>query len=55
VLEAQTNNLIEEILIRNVYAKNLGLIDRTNTNINTQSNKKSGYKIRQKLKSFTRP
>jgi len=55
VLEAQTNNLIEEILIRNVYAKNLGLVDRINNNINTQNNKKSGYKIRQKLISFTRP
>ena len=52
VLEAQTNNLVEEIYIKNVYAKNIGLVDRTNTNINTQSTGRSGYKIRQKLLTF---
>jgi hypothetical protein len=55
VQEAQTNNLIEEILIKSVYCKNLGLVDFTNNYINTQQTGKSGYKVRQQLKYYYRP
>ncbi len=55
VQEDLANNAIEEILIKSVYAKEVGLVDFTHTNINTQVNGKSGYKVRQKLISFIKP
>ncbi|MFY8190057.1 MAG: hypothetical protein ACOVK9_03760, partial [Bacteroidia bacterium] len=55
VLEAQINNLIEEILIRSTYVKHLGLVEFTNNNLNIQTTGVSGYKIRQRLISYTKP
>jgi hypothetical protein len=49
VQEALANNVIEEILIKSVYCKNIGLIEFTNNYINTQSAGKSGYKVHQKI------
>jgi hypothetical protein len=54
VLEARINNLIEEILISSTYAKNIGLIDYTNNQLNFQTSGISGYKVRQQLISFKR-
>ncbi|MCG9881650.1 MAG: hypothetical protein MH472_13720 [Bacteroidia bacterium] len=55
VLEANVNNLIEEIFIRSTYAKNIGLVEFTNNNLNIQSSGTSGYKVSQKLISFSKP
>jgi len=55
VLEAQINNLIEEILIRSTYVKHLGLVEFTNNNLNIQTTGVSGYKIRQRLISYAKP
>lgn len=55
VLEANVTNLIEEIFIRSTYAKNIGLVEFTNNNLNIQSTGVSGYKVYQKLLSFYRP
>ncbi len=55
VQEALTNNLVEEILVRSIYCKGVGLVDFTNNYINTQQTGKSGYKIHQQLKYYYRP
>ncbi len=48
-------NVIEEILIKSVYARDIGLISFSNTYINTQVTGKSGYRVNQKLISFYKP
>lgn len=48
-------NVIEEILIKSVYARDIGLISFSNTYINTQVSGKSGYRVSQKLISFYKP
>jgi len=55
VIEAQASNVIENILIKSVYCKGLGLVDFTNNYTNTQVSGISGYKVHQKLISFSRP
>lgn len=55
VQEALTNNLVEEILVKSIYCKGLGLVDFTNNYINTQQTGKSGYKIHQQLKYYYHP
>ncbi len=55
IQEALANNAVEEIFIRSVYCKGIGLIDFTNNNLNTQLTGVSGYKIRQKLIYYQLP
>lgn len=55
VQEALANNAIEEILIKSVYCKGIGLIDFTNNYVNTQSTGKLGYKVHLRLIKYTRP
>ncbi|OYU96120.1 MAG: hypothetical protein CFE21_06835 [Bacteroidetes bacterium B1(2017)] len=55
VQEALANNAIEEVLIRSVYCKGIGLVDFVNNNLNTQSSGKSGYLVHQKLVFYKRP
>jgi len=55
VQEGLANNAIEELLIKSVYQYGIGLVDFTNNYVNTQVTGKSGYKVRQKLISYTKP
>ncbi|MCX6185947.1 MAG: hypothetical protein NTU43_02980, partial [Bacteroidetes bacterium] len=45
-----TQNAIEEIDKTAVYQKDFGLIFSQNTYINTQENKKSGFKVSMKIR-----
>lgn len=55
VQEAYANNAIEDILVRSVYSRGVGLVDFINKNVNTQISGKSGYAMHYKLIEFNRP
>ncbi len=54
IQEANINNAIEEIFVKSIYAENIGLIEFTSININTQGVKKSGFSFKQVLISHSK-
>lgn len=55
VLEANINNFVEEVFTSSTYAKNIGLIEYQDTNLNKQSSGINGYKIHYKLITCIKP
>ena len=52
IQEANIKNAIEEIVVRSLYAPQIGLVQYSHTNINTQGTSKSGYILKQSLIAF---
>jgi hypothetical protein len=54
IQEANINNAIEEIFAKSIYAENIGLVEFTSININTQGVKRKGFSVKQVLISHSK-